>query len=189
MTEVTRVPLQPIAKGSLTKLWLGVIIAILIGAGVAWAAVPTGIDLETVTAGSGPHPSEGDMLFVEYTGKLDDGTVFDKSQPLPPQVASLFPQGTPMPFEKGQTIEGFQQGLARMQKGGHYILKIPSNLAYGATPPKGAPIPPNANLTFDMTVTDIMSKDEFQKRVAVIQQMMQQGGAGGPGGPNPSAPQ
>ena len=25
MTEITRVPLQPIKKGSLTKLWLGVI--------------------------------------------------------------------------------------------------------------------------------------------------------------------
>ncbi|MEO1220419.1 MAG: peptidylprolyl isomerase, partial [Pseudomonadota bacterium] len=31
MTEVTRVPIQPIAKGSLTKIWLGVLVAILIG--------------------------------------------------------------------------------------------------------------------------------------------------------------
>ena len=40
MTEVTRVPLQPVAKGSLTKLWIGVIVAALIGVGLAWAAVP-----------------------------------------------------------------------------------------------------------------------------------------------------
>ena len=38
MTEIHRVPLLPIAKGSLTKLWLGVLIALLIGAGIAWAA-------------------------------------------------------------------------------------------------------------------------------------------------------
>ena len=30
MTEMTRVPLQPIKKGSLTKLWLGVVVAILL---------------------------------------------------------------------------------------------------------------------------------------------------------------
>ena len=36
MTEVTRVPILPIAKGSLTKLWLGVVAAVLLGAGIAW---------------------------------------------------------------------------------------------------------------------------------------------------------
>ena len=40
MTEITRVPLQPIAKGALTKLWLGVVAAALAAAGVAWAALP-----------------------------------------------------------------------------------------------------------------------------------------------------
>ena len=40
MAEVTRVPLQPIAEGSLTQLWLGVIVAALLGAGLAWGWVP-----------------------------------------------------------------------------------------------------------------------------------------------------
>ena len=52
MTEITRVPLQPIKKGSLTKLWLGVAVAVLLGAGLAWAAIPKGLDVETVTAGT-----------------------------------------------------------------------------------------------------------------------------------------
>ncbi|PIW56167.1 MAG: peptidylprolyl isomerase, partial [Sphingomonadales bacterium CG12_big_fil_rev_8_21_14_0_65_65_10] len=34
MTEVTRVPLQPIAKGSLLKLWIGIAIAVLAAAGL-----------------------------------------------------------------------------------------------------------------------------------------------------------
>ncbi|WP_095012791.1 FKBP-type peptidyl-prolyl cis-trans isomerase [Tsuneonella mangrovi] len=185
MTEVTRVPLQPIAKGSLTKLWLGIIVAVLVAAGVAWAAAPKGIHLETLTAGSGPHPTTDDVVFVQYTGKLDDGKVFDQSRPLPPFVKGIFPDGSPMFMGEGETIKGFQQGLERMQKGGHYELYIPSDLAYGATPPQGAPIPPNANLTFDMTVVDIMSKADFDRRVAAIQQMMQaqkqQGGVGAAG--------
>jgi FKBP-type peptidyl-prolyl cis-trans isomerase FkpA len=36
MSEITRVPLQPVAKGSLAKVWLGVIVAVLVGIGLAW---------------------------------------------------------------------------------------------------------------------------------------------------------
>ena len=49
MTEITRVPLHPIAKGSLAKLWLGILAAIVFGAGLAWAAMPQGADLESNT--------------------------------------------------------------------------------------------------------------------------------------------
>ena len=56
MAEVTRVPIQPIAKGSLTKLWVGVIIAVLIGAGIAWAALPKAFSVTEVTAGTGAAP-------------------------------------------------------------------------------------------------------------------------------------
>ena len=65
MTEITRVPLQPIKKGSLTKLWLGVLLAVLVAAGLAWAAMPRGLDVEMVTAGSGDSPQLGDVVFVE----------------------------------------------------------------------------------------------------------------------------
>src|SRR3546814_5223074 len=37
MSEITAVPLRPIAKGSLTRLWVGVAIAALAGAGLAYA--------------------------------------------------------------------------------------------------------------------------------------------------------
>ena len=109
MTEVTRVPLQPIAKGSLVKLWLGVIVAILIGAGIAYAAVPPSISLKTVTAGTGDTPNVGDVVFVKYKGKLPDGTVFDESQnpPIPP---GIFPEGTPFPLEEGATVAIFGLG-------------------------------------------------------------------------------
>jgi hypothetical protein len=31
MSEITRVPLQPVAKGSLGKLWLGAVVAVALG--------------------------------------------------------------------------------------------------------------------------------------------------------------
>jgi FKBP-type peptidyl-prolyl cis-trans isomerase FkpA len=185
MTEVTRVPLQPIAKGSLTKLWLGVVVAILIGAGLAWAAMPKGLSLDTLVAGEGDTPKVGDVVFVKYKGSLAaNGEVFDESREIPLPVEGVFPEGSPFPIEEGATIPGFFNGLQQMQKGGKYTLFIPSDQAYGAEPPQGAPIPPNADLIFEIEVVDIMSRETFERNLAILQQAMQQAlppeGAGPP---------
>lgn len=175
MTEVTRVPIQPIAKGSLTKLWLGVVVAILIGAGLAFAAMPKGLDVDTLVAGSGDTPKVGDVVFVKYTGSLAaDGAVFDESREIPLPVQGIFPEGSPFPIEEGATIPGFFNGLQQMQKGGKYKLFIPADQAYGAEPPAGAPIPPNADLVFEIEVIDIMSREAFDRNLAILQQAMQQ---------------
>ena len=190
MTEITRVPIQPVAKGSLTKLWLGVALAIAVGAGLAWAAVPRGVDVDTIAAGTGPMPKDGDVLFIEYKGKLAaDGTVFDESRDIPLPVEGIFPKGTPFPIEEGATIPGFFEGLKQMQKGGKYVLFIPADKAYGAEPPQGAPIPPNADLEFEIEVIDMMSQKTFERNLGILQQAMQSqmGGAGAPGaGPAPA---
>ena len=188
MTEITRVPLQPIKKGSLTKLWIGVAAAILLGGGLAWAAVPKGAGLEIVTAGNGESPAMGDVVFIDYVGKLDDGTEFDRSRPLP-IPPGYFPEGTPMLLEEGAIIPGFLDGLSKMQKGGKYVLTIPADQAYGAEPPPGSDIPANADLTFDVTVNDFMSRAEFEAKaqqlqalMGAMQQQQQQGGEGAPAG-------
>lgn len=193
MTEITRVPLQPIAKGSLIKLWLGVIAAVVLGAGIAWASVPAGVEVETLTAGTGPSPSASDVVFVKYVGKLADGTEFDRSRELPFPTGGIIPDG--MPMQVSGVVPGFAEGLQKMQKGGKYRLFIPSKSAYGATPPQGAPIPPNADLVFDVELVDFMSEADAQRRFQVLQQMMQaqQGGqpngaAPAPGAAAPAAP-
>ena len=174
MTEITRVPLQPVAKGSLTKLWIGVILAILVGAGLAWAAIPRGLSVDTEIAGTGPNPKVGEVVWVKYKGKLAaDGTVFDESRDIPLPVQGLFPEGSPFPLEDGATIPGFFNGLQQMQKGGKYTLFIPAEQAYGATPPQGSPIPPNADLVFEIEVVDIMSRETFDRNLQVLQQTMQ----------------
>lgn len=190
MTEITRVPIQPVAKGSLTKLWIGVILAIAVGAGLAWAAVPRGLDVDTIAQGTGPTPETGDVVFIKYTGKLAaDGTVFDESRDIPLPVEGLFPEGTPFPIEEGATIPGFFEGLKQMQKGGKYSLFIPADMAYGAEPPPGAPIPPHADLQFEIEVVDVMSKETFERNLGILQQTMQaQMGEGGPGGAPAPAP-
>ena len=188
MTEVTRVPLQPIAKGSMTKLWLGVAAAIALGAGVAYAAMPAGVSIDTVTEGTGEHPGPTDVVFVKYTGKLADGTVFDQSQPAAWPVPGILPDGAPMALD--QVIPGFRDAMVQMQKGGKYTVEIPSDMAYGASPPPGAPIPPNADLVFDVEMVDFMTREEAEARYNRMMQAMQQQmpSAAGPQGAMP-APQ
>ncbi|MFC4254546.1 peptidylprolyl isomerase [Altererythrobacter xixiisoli] len=187
MAEITRVPLQPVAKGSLTKLWAGVVIVLLLAAAAAWFVLPRGVTVETLTAGTGPSPTETDVVFVHYVGKLDDGTVFDQSQDLPLPVPGILPAGTPM--QLGQMIPGFKEALLKMQKGGKYIAYLPADKAYGDQ--QQGPIPPNSDLTFEIELVDFMSEQEAQQRFMAMQQMMQQAQQqqqGAPGGVPGAAP-
>ncbi|MBP2029134.1 FKBP-type peptidyl-prolyl cis-trans isomerase 2 [Methanohalophilus levihalophilus] len=64
----------------------------------------------------------GDYVLVDYTGELEDGTVFDTSigrQPLGFTVGA------------GQMIAGFDNGVVGMAVGESKILTIPPEEAYG----------------------------------------------------------
>jgi len=188
MTEITRVPLQPIASGSLTKLWLGVLAAIAIAAGLAFYSQPKGLSVETLVEGTGPSPSASDVVFVRYKGSLAaDGTVFDESNDTPLPVQGIFPEGTPLPLER--MIPGFGEGMQKMQKGGKYVLKIPSEKGYGANgqsdPQGNQVIPPNADLVFEIELVDFMSEEDFQQRLQALQAAMAQQQGGIPTPPQP----
>lgn len=198
MTEITRVPLQPIAKGALGKLWLGVAAAGLAAAGLAWATLPAGVKVDVVREGTGPSPTAEQVVWIKYTGKLADGTEFDKSPERNFPIPGVLPEGVPNVVNG--FVPGFSEGLLKMKEGGSYVLHVPADKAYGATPPPGSPIPPNADLTFTVELVDVMSREEAEQRIAAAQQMMQQiqgkqgqggGGAGAPAGAMPpqAAPQ
>lgn len=179
MTEVTRVPLQPIAKGSLTKIWVGVAAIVLAGTGLAWATVPHGVSVTEITAGSGGHPTADDVVLVNYVGKLEDGTVFDK--------------GEQAPLPLGQMIPGFGEGLTKMEKGGKYRLEIPSDKGYGAEekrdPSTGkVVIPANSDLVFEIELLDFISNADFQQMQQMRQMMQQQQHAPQGGGVPPMPP-
>ena len=85
-------------------------------------------------------------ILVHYTGKLEDGTVFDSS----------YDRGQPFSFQIGlrQVIEGWEQGLLGMKVGGKRTIFIPSELGYGERG-AGDLIPPNANLIFDVEIKNL----------------------------------
>ena len=175
MTEITRVPLQPIAKGALGKLWIGVAAVALAAGGLAWSAMPAAVDVQVLKAGTGASPTIDDVVMINYKGTLADGKVFDEAK------------GSVMPV--GGVIPGFTKALEQMQRGGKYKAVIPAELAYGDT--ERGPIPANSDLTFEIELIDFRSRAEIEEQQRMLQQMQQmQGGApGGPGGPGgPGAP-
>jgi FKBP-type peptidyl-prolyl cis-trans isomerase FkpA len=149
---VTQVPLRPIARGSLAKLWLALLVLVVAAVALAWSGAgqlrgqttASGLQFRTVEPGEGPMIKPVDGVMIEYEGRLMDGTVFDSSE-----------GRGPAPMIAGQVIPGFAEALQKMQKGGRYAIRIPSQLAYGATPPPG-PIPPNADLEFDVHVVQVV---------------------------------
>jgi FKBP-type peptidyl-prolyl cis-trans isomerase FkpA len=164
MTEITRVPLQPIAKGSLTKIWLGVAAAVAVAGGIAVAAMPPLVSVKTIKAGEGANPTLDDVAFIDYTGRLKNGKVFDAGK---------------APLALREVVPGFTQALMQTQPGGKYKVVIPASLAYGdkAT----GPIPANSDLYFDIEVLGVMNRQAFEQQRQLMQ-MMQQQGAGGHAG-------
>ncbi len=104
------------------------------------------LKIETILAGSGEEAQVGMTVSVHYTGKLEDGTVFDSS----------IQRGVPFSFTLGQgrVIKGWEQGILGMLVGETRILTIPSDLGYGANG-AGETIPPNATLVFEVELLDV----------------------------------
>ena len=144
---------RPADRGRSMKLWLALAAIIFVAIGLAWLGAgsmrgettASGLQFRTIEEGSGAFIQPVDGVLVEYEGRLDDGTVFDSSE-----------GRGPTPMIAGQVIPGFAEALTMMQEGGSYRVRIPSGLAYGASPPPGGPIPPNADLTFDVSVVEVV---------------------------------
>jgi FKBP-type peptidyl-prolyl cis-trans isomerase FkpA len=101
----------------------------------------SGLYYEIISPGSGATPSSSSKVFVTYTGKLLDGSVFD-------QQGNASQTG----WVLGSLIAGWQIGLPLIQEGGEIKLIVPSSLAYGCG--NGA-LPPNSILYFDVHLVDV----------------------------------
>jgi FKBP-type peptidyl-prolyl cis-trans isomerase len=108
-----------------------------------------GLQYIDIKVGTGPAAKKGSTISAEYTGWVAstcqkfDSSYDNKGQPFS------------APLGEGQVIPGWDQGLIGIKAGGTRRLLIPASLAYGANPPQGSNIPPNAVLIFDVTVLSV----------------------------------
>ena len=107
--------------------------------------LPSGVKIETKVEGKGPKPTASSVVKVHYRGTLDNGTEFDSS----------YKRGEPATFPLSRVIPCWTEGVATMSVGGKAILTCPSETAYGPRG-SGAAVPPNARLTFEVELLDIL---------------------------------
>ena len=104
----------------------------------------SGLQYQVVREGNGPKPQPTDVVRVHYKGTLLDGTTFDSS----------YDRGQPAEFGLDQVIPGWAEGVQLMPVGSKYRFWVPSELGYGEA--GGGPIPPNATLTFEVELIEVV---------------------------------
>jgi FKBP-type peptidyl-prolyl cis-trans isomerase FkpA len=182
MSAVTAVPLQPLKKGAVLKLWIAIAVLIVAGAGLAWwgtkgmqrTTTSSGVEVRVVEAGTGDPVTRADLFALRLQVRVGgpSGQLLSDPNQTQPAVASL------------DTLPpGLAEGLADMRDHGHYQLWVPQRLALPGGPPPNMPIGPDDKLYFDVEVLQI------ERGMAALQQLMQQQQQqGGPGAMAPQAP-
>jgi FKBP-type peptidyl-prolyl cis-trans isomerase FklB len=106
--------------------------------------LPSGLQYEVITEGSGAKPTLKSSVTTHYHGTLINGTVFDSS----------YQRGQPATFPVNGVIAGWTEALQLMSEGSKYRLYIPSDLAYGKRG-AGRDIPGDTALIFDVELLKV----------------------------------
>lgn len=108
----------------------------------------TGIYYIVEKEGAGETVKAGNTVTVKYTGMFIDGSIFDAS--------AYHGDGTMTYVHKANAsrmIQGWEEGIETMKKGGVAAFLLPSSKAYGVTGNES--IPPYTPLIFIIEVVDI----------------------------------
>lgn len=109
--------------------------------------LPSGLQYEIITKGTGPVPTATDTVKANYIGSLINGQEFDNS----------YKRGEALVIPVGGVIRGWTEALQLMPVGSKWKLYIPSELGYGDRGAGGA-IPGGAALIFEIELLDIVHK-------------------------------
>ena len=108
--------------------------------------LPSGLQytiLDTGNARKKPRKNS-DIVLVNYTGVLLDGSVFDETAD--PDKGDR--------FSLSKVIQGWQEGLKFIGEGGRILLFVPAKLAYGDD--WNGTLEPNSTLIFDVQLTKVI---------------------------------
>lgn len=108
-----------------------------------FSTTDSGLKYRILRKSDGPRPNPRDTVTVDYTGWLDNDTVFDSS----------YDRRKPATFGLSEVVAGWTEGLQLIGEGGMIELEIPSQLGYGPMGTGG--IPPNSTLHFKVELHEI----------------------------------
>ena len=180
--SVTAVPIRPLSRGAVVRLWLGILVLALAAAALAWlgtrhlqlVTLDSGVRYRVLSEGEGPTITPADLFALRYKLRVNDATaevVQDSDQMGQPLVAST------------QTVyPGFGQALQRMRAGGKYMIWVPPGQHEQGPLRPGTPFNANDTLVFEIEVLQIAPG------MAAMQQLGAPPGAAPDGAPGAGAP-
>lgn len=182
MSEVTAVPIRPLARGAMLKMWLALAVLIAAVVGIAWLGTSalqmtitkSGLRYQVISEGTGNTIQSADLVRLHYALRVNGR-----------DVESSRTQGQPMETDPQGIIPGLSEGLQLMRKGGKYRVWVPPHLGYGSQVPPGAAFGPNDTLEFDIEIVDVAPGAAAARQVEQmrqLQEMMRSQGGGGPEG-------
>jgi FKBP-type peptidyl-prolyl cis-trans isomerase FkpA len=187
--SVTAVPLRPLKKGSVAKLWIAILLLAALAAAFAWwgtsafqpVNTASGVGLRTLRTGSGAKITDQDVVALHYklhAKSLEAPVIQDSREGGQPFVTTT--QGV---------YPGFSEGLQHMRPGGSYILTLPPGTHEQGPIPPEAPFTARDALVFEIDVLQVEAgagprfmEMQRMQRLQQMQQMQQMQGPA-PGGP------
>jgi FKBP-type peptidyl-prolyl cis-trans isomerase len=160
-------------KNNKKIVYIMIIVAVALFAYIAYAVMQSNKNknmenTDTTITTESRVAEAGDIIVINYSGKLENGTEFDSS----------YKRGQPLVFQVGlgQVIAGWDEGLIGVKKGDKKTLNISADKAYGdqeiKDPQTGkVVIPANSTLIFDVEVVEVISKADAERMVAEQQAM------------------
>lgn len=110
----------------------------------------SGLQYKVLEPGNDVRATAASKVRVNYKGTLIDGTEFDS--------------GEGVEFNLSGVIKGWTEGMCLVGEGGHVMLYIPSELAYGDRQ-MGGSIKPGSTLIFDVELINVLSNPASEATV------------------------
>ncbi|HEX2763931.1 MAG TPA: FKBP-type peptidyl-prolyl cis-trans isomerase [Allosphingosinicella sp.] len=183
--SVTAVPIRPLKKGTVARMWIALALLALAAAAFAWFGTrgfqpmrtASGVEVRPLRQGSGETIGDKDVAALHY--KLHVGSLAK------PVIQDSREQGQPFVTTTQGIYPGFADGLRQMREGGRYVLTLPPGTHEQGPMPPGAPFTPQDALVFEIDILKVekgaaeryMQMQQLQA-LQQMQQMQQQGGAG-----------
>lgn len=108
----------------------------------------SGLEYRILRNGLGRRPAQNDMVRIEYSARLIDGTLVDGTSP-----------GLAASVRANGVIAGLREALAMMHEGDRWQLAVPASLGFPIRMANGVEIPPRQTLLFDITLVAAYTPD------------------------------
>ena len=114
----------------------------------AMTTTESGLMYLDLVEGDGETPTAGDFVFTEYSGWLEDGTLFDSSYKRRDALS--------FPLFSNSVIKAWDEAISTMKVGGKRVIVAPADLAYGDQ--AQGQIPAGATLIFEIELVRVMKR-------------------------------